>query len=118
MMPQATKEVGGGSSFCRKTTLAARALARALKKQGVIMARPLHEVDYCWSPWRHVPMKTRAQHKGAGILRHRMLWNARCWRSGTERSSVGTKLTPRTRHRGTGARSHRQGCIGVLQLGA
>ena len=116
--PQASKEVGGGSSSCGKTTPAARALARAPTKQGVIMTRPLHEIDYARSNGGRVLTKTRARHSGAGILRRRMLWNALCWRSGTERSSVGTMLTPRTRHRGTGAWSHQQSCIGVLQLGA
>jgi len=66
MLPQATKEVGGGSSSRSNTTRVTKALARALEKQGAIMVRPLHEIE----------------------------------------------------HGDTGARSRRQGCIGVFQLGA
>ena len=69
------------------------------------------------APWRRVPAKTRAQNRGTGFLRHRTLWDAHRWRSGAERSSVRISLTPRTRHRGTGASSRRLGCIGVHQLG-
>jgi len=47
--PQATKKVGGGGSFCMKTTPARGALARALRKRGVITMGPLHEIDYARS---------------------------------------------------------------------
>jgi len=46
MRPHAAKEVSGGGSFCRKTTQAAGALTRAQKKQGVVTARPLHEIEH------------------------------------------------------------------------
>jgi len=71
--PQATKEVGGGSSSCGNTTALARALARTLNKQVVITVRPLHKIDYARSNIRRVLAKTYVRHSGAGILRRRML---------------------------------------------
>ena len=67
---------------------------------------------------RNTPNRTGSTAAGRGgidLLRRRTPWHARCRRNGTERSSVGTRLTPRTGHRGTGARSHRRSCIGVFR---
>jgi len=60
--------------------------------------------------------KTHARRRGTGSLRRRTPWHPRCWRNGTERSSVSTKLTARTGHRSTGAWSRRRSCIGVFQF--
>ena len=62
------------------------------------------------------PTRTESTVAGRGgidLLRRRTPWHARCRRNGTERSSVGTRLAPRTGHRGTGARRHQRSCIGV-----